>query len=119
MQPSAILTTVEGSAPRAACHAQNATTKGVKAKIMNGLKAWNQVTGISPCQTIRLMVRSVKSSAHSAIVLSCSCRTLSLGGPKESVRQEQDEQRQDAAPLGTRERLPDFACGLGPVQLIR
>jgi hypothetical protein len=46
-QPSDILTTVEGSLPRRACHAQSATMNGVKAKIMNGLNAWNQVTGIS------------------------------------------------------------------------
>ena len=63
--------TVEGSIPRFSCHAQNPITKGVKVKIMNGLKAWNQVTGISPCQTMRSMVRSVWSSAHSTIVLPC------------------------------------------------
>ncbi len=40
-------------------------------KIMKGLNAWNQVTGISPCQTMRSMVRSVCSSAHSAMVLPC------------------------------------------------
>jgi hypothetical protein len=70
-QPSAILVTVEGPIPRFSCHAQNAIMKGVKVKIMKGLKAWNQVTGISPCQTMRSMVRSVCSSAHSAMVLPC------------------------------------------------
>ena len=44
-QPSAILITVDGSRPRAVCRAQSATMNGVKAKIMNGLKAWNQVDG--------------------------------------------------------------------------
>ena len=34
----------------AACRAHSISTNGVKAKIMNGLNAWNQVTGISPCQ---------------------------------------------------------------------
>ena len=58
-QPSAILVTVDGSVPRAACRAQSARTNGVKAKIMNGLKAWNQVTGISPRQTSRSTWRSV------------------------------------------------------------
>ena len=45
--------------PRLACHAHSAMTKGVKAKIMNGLKAWNQVVGISPRQKMRLIERSV------------------------------------------------------------
>ena len=45
--------------------------KGVKAKIIKGLKAWNQVTGISPCQTMRSMVRSVWPSAHNTMVLPC------------------------------------------------
>ena len=44
-QPSAILTMVEGSVPRAACRAHSATMNGVKAKIMNGLNAWNHVVG--------------------------------------------------------------------------
>src|SRR5580704_10012471 len=62
---------VDGSIPRFSCHAQNAIMKGVKVKIMKGLKAWNQVTGISPCQTMRSMVRSVWPSAHSAMALPC------------------------------------------------
>ena len=49
-QPNAILVTVEGSRPVAACRFHSASTNGVKAKIMNGLKAWNQVTGICPLQ---------------------------------------------------------------------
>ena len=49
-----------GLARRAAPATPTARSRtGVKAKIMNGLKAWNQVIGISPCQTSRLIVRSV------------------------------------------------------------
>src|SRR5499427_5911934 len=70
-QPIDILVTVEGSLPRLACQAQSATTKDVKAKIMNGLNAWNQVTGISPCHKMRSIVRSVWSSAHNTMVLPC------------------------------------------------
>src|SRR5262249_25245731 len=70
-QPIDILVTVEGSLPGFACQAQSAMTKGVKAKIMNGLNAWNQVTGMSPCQRKRSIVRLVWSSAHSTIVLPC------------------------------------------------
>src|SRR5215470_4030473 len=58
-QPSAILITVEGSLPRADWRAHKATTNGVNAKIMNGLKDWNQVVGISVLQNHRLTVRSV------------------------------------------------------------
>ena len=58
-QPSAILVSVEGSDARRDWYAQNATTKGVKAKIMKGLKDWNQVVGISALQNRRLIVRSV------------------------------------------------------------
>jgi hypothetical protein len=58
-QPIAILITVEGSLPRLACQVQSATTKGVNAKIKNGLNAWNQVIGISPFQSTRLIARSV------------------------------------------------------------
>ena len=58
-QPIAILVTVDGSVPRTACRAHSISTNGVKAKIMNGLNAWNQVTGISPRQTRRLTWRSV------------------------------------------------------------
>src|SRR5229473_6431550 len=70
-QPSAILITVDGSLPRAAWRAHRATTNGVNAKIMNGLKDWNHVVGISAVQNKRLTVRSVASSAHSAMVLPC------------------------------------------------
>ena len=51
--------------------AQNMTTSGVKAKIMKGLKAWNQVTGI--CQSIMpgISARLVKFCAHRLIVLPC------------------------------------------------
>ena len=45
-QPIDILVTVEGSLPRLACHAHSAMMNGVKTKIRNGLKAWNQVIGI-------------------------------------------------------------------------
>ncbi len=58
-QPIDILVTVEGSVPRRACHTHSATMKGVNAKIMKGLKAWNQVVGISPRQKKRLIERSV------------------------------------------------------------
>src|SRR5579871_4871762 len=64
--PSAILVTLDGSMPRLACQDHKAIIKGVKAKIMNGLNAWNQVVGISPCQMMRSMVRSVWSSAQRA-----------------------------------------------------
>ncbi len=70
-QPSAILVTVVGSLSRLAWRAHKETTKGVKAKIMKGLKAWNQVVGISDDQENREIERSVKSSAHSAMVLPC------------------------------------------------
>ena len=70
-QPSAILVRVEGSVRRRACQPHSDTTSGVKQKIMNGLKAWNQVVGISPDQNKRSMVRSVCVSAHSARVLPC------------------------------------------------
>src|SRR5271170_554755 len=94
-QPSAILVRVEGSEPRRAWRAHNATTKGVKAKIMNGLKAWNQVIGISPLQNRRSMVRSVCSSAHSTIV----------GRKEQAYRHEQDQQGSDGAPFVGAERL--------------
>src|ERR1700724_3671903 len=70
-QPSAILVKVDGSVPRAACRFHNATTNGVNAKIMKGLKAWNQVVGISAVHARKLTVRSVLASAHNAIVLPC------------------------------------------------
>src|SRR6476661_3894520 len=70
-QPSDILVTLDGSARRFACHAHSATMNGVKAKIMNGLNAWNQVTGIAPHQMTRRTARSVESSAHSALVWPC------------------------------------------------
>ena len=51
--------TVAGSRPLLAWLAHRPTTTGVKAKIMNGLKDWNHVVGISTVQSNRLMVRSV------------------------------------------------------------
>ena len=47
-----------------ACDAQNATTSGVKAKIMNGLKAWNQVDGISQSRRPGMSRRSVLDPAQ-------------------------------------------------------
>src|SRR3981081_411987 len=44
--PTPLWPAVGGPPPRLACHAQSPTMSGVKAKIMNGLKAWNQVVGI-------------------------------------------------------------------------
>ncbi len=58
-QPIDISVTVEGSLPRLACQLHSAMRNGVKAKIRNGLKAWNQVTGISPRRRSRLIERSV------------------------------------------------------------
>ena len=68
-QPSAILVMVDGSVPRAACRVHSATTNGVKAKIMNGLKARNHVVGICALKPNRASVRSVLASAHSTMVL--------------------------------------------------
>ena len=68
-QPSAILVTVDGSVPRAACRAHSATTNGVKAKIMNGLKARNQVVGIRAADPNRPMLRSTLASIHRIVVL--------------------------------------------------
>src|SRR5579871_155246 len=70
-QPSAILMTVDGSRPLSAWRFHKVTTSGVNAKIMNGLKAWNHVVGISAVANRRLIVRSVLLLAQSAMVLPC------------------------------------------------
>ena len=68
-QPSAILVMVDGSVPRAACRAHNVTTNGVKAKIMNGLKARNDVVGICSDHPNRSRCRSTWLSIHRMVVL--------------------------------------------------
>src|SRR5579884_3524803 len=68
-QPSAILVMVEGSVPHSAWRAHRPTTNGVKAKIMNGLKARNQVVGICAVQPNRSMPRSTLVSIHKIVVL--------------------------------------------------
>ena len=69
--PNAIFVTVEGSLDRRDWRAQSATTDGVNAKIMNGLNAWNQVTGICQSMTPGISLRSVKFCAQRLIVFPC------------------------------------------------
>ena len=73
---------------------------GVKAKIMNGLNAWNQVTGICPVQTRRLMraVGVVVGPQRDGVAL------LLVGRPEERHRQRQQQQRADGAPFVAAER---------------
>ena len=68
-QPNAIFER-GGLARRRACRRHSWIRIGVSTKIISGLSARNQGVGISPFQP-RSTVRSVKSSAHSTIVLPC------------------------------------------------
>ncbi len=103
-QPSAILMRVEGSEPRRAWRAHNATTKGVKAKIMKGLKAWNQVVGISaaPQQEVDGAVGVLVRPQRDGIAL------LLVGRKEQAHRHEQDQQggRWRAAPRGRAASCP-------------
>ena len=67
----AILATVDGSVPLFDCRAHSATMNGVKAKIMNGIERLEPGRRNLPVQKPRIEARSVKSSAHSAMVLPC------------------------------------------------
>src|SRR5262249_81966 len=70
-QPKAILLIAKGSVPRRPCRAHSPTSSGVAIKIMKGLRARKDGDGIWPCQNPRSIERSVKSSAHSRMVLLC------------------------------------------------
>jgi hypothetical protein len=64
------------------------------AKIMNGLKAWNHVVGISAGKNNRLIVRSVSSGPkRNRIAL------LFIGRPEQTSRNEQNKKRDNGAPL--------------------
>src|SRR6266508_3398045 len=85
-QPSDILVTVEGSLPRRACHAHSATMNGVKAKIINGLKAWNQVVGISPRDPGCLgLVQLVGRQRPHRVEIDCECDRHADAGGGEAV----------------------------------
>ena len=53
------------------CHTDYAMFGGVKAKIISGLKDWNQVTGISQSMRPGIRRRSVLASANRAMMLPC------------------------------------------------
>src|ERR1700691_4434490 len=69
--PIAIFVTVDGSFDCFDWRAHKATTNGVNAKIMKGLKAWNHVTGISMLMRPGMSLRSVKFCAQRLMVLPC------------------------------------------------
>src|SRR5262249_58733572 len=70
-QPKAILLIAKGSVPRRPCRAHSPTSSGVAIKIMKGLRARKDGDGIWPFQNPSTNERSVKSAAHSRMVLLC------------------------------------------------
>ena len=99
----AILATVEGSLPLRDWMAHRFTMT-MNTKIMNGLKAWNQVTGISVLIRPGMSLRSVKSAPRGDRVA-----LLFVYGPEERGRDAKQDQRDDGFPILGRELLLFFS----------
>src|SRR5580700_4479171 len=112
-QPSAILLTVAGSLPRAACRVHSATTNGVKAKIINGLKARNHVVGICEAKQNDGSVGIGVGPQDNGVA------ALLVSGPEQSRRYEQNQQRDDAAPFVGVERAPRAVAFPRLLQFVR